>query len=623
VSYSDDLPERLNAEGLAQVAAGHDGPGETSFRRAGALAPSHLAALANLANAEARRMSLGAALRHYRRALALAPALPALHLVTANSTIRAGADDAGRRHLRIALTLAPDYIKAHSNLGLLLRQQNQRADVVLRRALALEPHHPPAVQALALELVERARIAEGFLAARRAVAIHPQSQEAILASAHLDQWTGAPGAAVTGLRRALAIAPSTGRIRQQLLFGMLLDPATTNDALFAEYRQWAQQEGRVTPITRRRRRADPERPLRIGYLSGDFYDHPISFVFEGLIRSHDPAQAVPCLIADVARPDAVSRRLQEAATAWRSIVGLSDREAAAIIDGLEIDILVAIAGHTGDSRILVGAYRPAPIQVSLYDLSTSGLDAFDYRITDIASHPVDTTERHTETLLRIPNLFRIGPPAESTSITTLPASSHGAVTFGSFANMTKINDRVLDAWARILHEVPESRLRLAFRNAFDDPYLCRLVAEAFSRRGVDAARIGFDTRRLDRRAHFHRVGEIDISLAAFPYDGCNTTFESLWMGVPVVALAGERGLSRMSASLLTAAGLPELIAPTPDRYVEIAVELAQNVGRLSVLRSTLRETLRMSPICEVVGHTRSLEQAYREVWRRWCASAAG
>ena len=404
----------------------------------------------------------------------------------------------------------------------------------------------------------------------------------------------------------------------------MLDPNTTNDRLFSEYRRWARRHApavpRVHPTTRDR---DPDRPLKVGYLSADFYGHPLAFLVEDLIARHDRRAVLPYLFAEVTKPDATTQRLRAAAHSWTSTVGLADAEAARLIAGAGIDILVSLAGHTGENRILIAAHRPAPIQVVMHDLSTSGLDVFDYWLTDAHLHPDDSTEGRTETFERLDNLYLHRVPEEAPGVRPLPAARQGFITFGAFASPGKLNGRVLALWARVLRAVPASRLHLAYRNAFSDPSVQRLFREAFAAGGVDPSRLVFYGRQLGRLAHLERVSAIDIGLDPFPFNGGTGTFEALWMGVPVVTLAGARFAARCGVTHLAQVGLSHLVAADEESYVGIAASLAGDPTALAGLRSELRQRVRASPLCDDVRYARSVEAAYRRMWRRWCERPSG
>ena len=287
-----------------------------------------------------------------------------------------------------------------------------------------------------------------------------------------------------------------------------------------------------------------------------------------------------------------------------------------MIRGDEIDILVDLTGHVGGNRLLVFARKPAPVQVTYLGYqNTTGMTAIDYRLTDEYCDPSSATEAlYSEKLVRLPQTFFCYlPSAEAPTIAPLPAQNAGYVTFGSFNNFTKITAHVLKTWAGILARVDASRLLLLC----DDPEAVReVVAYALESQGVDPRRVELFARApLDE--YLKRIGQVDIALDPFPFNGHTTTCDCLWQGVPVVTLAGQAYVSRFGSSGLATLGLTELIAHSPDEYIEIAVGLAGNLDRLAQLRASLRARLVGSPLMDYKGFTRNLEAAYRRMWDVW------
>ncbi len=528
------------------------------------------------------------------RALGAVARLPALDPMDAEGWIAAAARSIGTgnrlaasRAARRAVALAPGRIEGHGNLGLLMQEQG---DLDLARRFYL-----------------------------RGLAID---------SGHAGLWNNLGNALtdieaiVSAYRRSLEIAPDDLATHSNLLFALNYLPGLASDALFQEYRQWEERHARrlyaeARPLANDR---DPERPLRIGYLSADFRSNPIAHNVIGLIERRDRDRFKAFCYGEVARPDDVTRRYQAAADAYRSTVGIGDEDVAAMIRADRIDILFCMAGHTAGNRLLVCARKPAPVQISYGDLSTTGLATMDWWLTDPVIHPEDTRERFTERLLRVPLLVLHEPPAEAPAVGPLPAGSTGVVTFGSCNNAAKLNDRVFALWARVLAEVPNSRLLLKYVNWFANPSARRRILDAFERRGVAAGRIVFDGERLPRARHLEILNRIDIGLDPFPFNGCTTTFEALWMGVPVVTLAGERWLGRMGIGTLSAIGLEKLAAADEDAYVAVARTLARDLPALAEIRSGLRRRVAASALVDAEGYARSVEAAFRSAWHVWCRS---
>jgi predicted O-linked N-acetylglucosamine transferase (SPINDLY family) len=601
--------DQLNRQGLSLAAQGRDDLALRAWRMAAALSPDFMAAIGNLANLETRRQAYAPAIRLYRRGLALAPQAPPLLLMLATATIHSGAPQRASATLRRALVLAPAYVNALANLGTLLSRSAPIALALFRRALAVEPAAEPALAGAIRTLVRDGQLAPALPLCRRALAAHPASPNVLGNIAQHHAWASDVNAAQRLIRRAVALDPNSRPLQQQLIFTLVLDPESRNDRLFAEYRRWANRHAPATAPIRPPIDRGPERVLNVGYLSADFYDHPIAYLIEDLIAHHDRSRVRPFLFAAGDRHDATSRRLAQAARSWQSVTGLSDAAAARLIAENGIDILVVLAGHTGDNRVLIAGHRPAPVQVNLHDISTSGLAAMDYWLTDRHLHPEGTSEGHTEALWRLDSLYLHRWPEQAPASSPPPALQRGFVSFGSFANPAKINDRALALWARILDQVPGSRLRLAFHQSFADPLLRENLRSRLGRNGIARDRIGFELGRLSRAGHLARVASTDIALDPFPFTGGTATFEALCVGVPVITLAGERFAARCGVSHLAQVGLEDLIGATEDDYVRAAARLAQDLSGRT----------RASALCDAPRYARAVEAAYRDMWRRWCA----
>ena len=368
----------------------------------------------------------------------------------------------------------------------------------------------------------------------------------------------------------------------------------------------------------------PPRRLRLGYVSPDFVHHAVSYFFEPVLTARDPAAFEVFCYSDAPVADAVTQRLRAASDGWRDIAGLSDERVAELVRADRIDILVDLAGHTARNRLLVFARKPAPVQVTWLGYpNTTGLAAIDFRLTEAVSDPLGLTEAwHSEELVRLPGTFSCyAPPPESPPVNALPALAAGQVTFGCFNNLAKVTPPALALWARVLREVAGSRLFLKSPGLADLETVARL-REEFALHGIPADRLEFSGAELSVAAHLSLYHRVDVALDTFPYNGTTTTCEALWMGVPVVTLAGATHVSRVGASLLTHLGAPEWIGDAPEAYVARCRGLAADLPRLAVLRSGLRERMRGSPLCDAAGFTRGLEDALRAIWRRPAVAGA-
>ncbi|MSP49953.1 MAG: tetratricopeptide repeat protein [Alphaproteobacteria bacterium] len=611
-----DAAERLDAEGFAYFNARTWTTARRCYRQAIALTPSLVAALGNLANLELQDERFRLAIAGYRRGLAIAPQLAGLHLMLGTALLREARFEDAEHSMAEAIRLNPGYPKAYYNLGIykLERRRLVEAERDFRQALKGEPTSALALAGLARVLVGRGRSKEARTVGRRAIALSPPSLEALSALGHVFAACGDLTASIALFRRAVAIAANPFVVKD-LMFHLHYDPAATSAEIFALHRRWAAAQQKPDPRYHSSTR-DPDRRLRVGYLSADVYDHPVGHNIQGLIVRHDPGSIDTYVYADHDRSDPVVSRIRAACRAWRSTVGLDDRAVAERIRSDKIDILVVLAGHTFFNRIAVAALKPAPIQVSMYDFSTSGLDQVDYFVSDAIQSPEGGEEQFSEKVVRLPCLYLQVPLDEIPA----PARAGDPVAFGSCSNPIKLNDRVIALWSRLLDTVPGSTLVLKYHGWFDDPSLVDEMKARFVRRGVAPSRLALHGRQTDRLSHLGLVGNFDIALDPFPFNGNTTTYEALWMGVPVVSMAGRRLVGRMSAAMLRQVGLDDLVATSEDDYVAVAARLARDAERRLRLRRELRARLTASRLLDASAYARSVESAYREMWRSWCGS---
>lgn len=371
------------------------------------------------------------------------------------------------------------------------------------------------------------------------------------------------------------------------------------------------------PITTSRPRADVNSAhrLKIGYVSSDFRTHSVSYFFEPLLQAHDKDVVEVYCYSGGQRPDATTVRLQALAHAWRDIGAMTDAQAAEQIYADGIDILVDLNGHTAQNRLRVFAHKPAPIQVTYLGYpDTTGLRTMDYRITDAWSDPPGDEVYYTEKLIRLEGCFLCyRPPDDAPPVATLPALKQGFITFGSFNARAKINEEVITLWSRLLQDIPTSRLLIK------NPSLTCSVTrdylyEQFKTQGITRERVELRGLARSTQDHLATYADIDIALDTFPYNGTTTTCEAMWMGVPVVTLAGDAHIGRVGVSLLHTVGQEDLISRNQDEYLRLARSLAEDRTRLANLRGELRQRMAASPLCDAQAFARKVEASYRDIW---------
>jgi len=392
------------------------------------------------------------------------------------------------------------------------------------------------------------------------------------------------------------------------------------EQLFSEHVKFSQAVG-TFPVPTFRQEPVPDRRLRVAFLSPDLREHSCAYFLEPILRLLDREQFELYLYHDHFRVDAKSERFKALATVWRNFVSQPNQVVEQTIRADEPDIIVDLAGHTGmTTRLSIFARHLAPVQINYLGYpNTTGLSAMHYRFTDAMADPEGEADAFaTEELVRFSSTAWVyQPPDSAPKINALPGAAASYVTFGCFNNLAKINDATLVLWARVLAAVPASRLLLKGWGLTDaatrQSYLARFTAA-----GLPAERIDLSDRTAEVAEHLALYHRVDISLDTFPYHGTTTTCESLWMGVPVVTLLGDRHASRVSASLLTAAGHPEWIARTQDEYVRLAAGLATDQAKLARLRAGLRSEIKASALCDYAGQGARFGASLRQCWRRHC-----
>lgn len=398
---------------------------------------------------------------------------------------------------------------------------------------------------------------------------------------------------------------------QHALFVMNALAHITPAAMFLAHRQWARRHADpIVRLSEKPRRAVG--PIRLAYLSGDFRDHATLAFLEPLLAQHDRERfEVSCYASSSVR-DEGTRRLRSLEVQWHDVHGQDDASVARRIHADNVDVLVDLCGHTRDNRLLVFAYKPAPVQLSwLGYLKSSGVAAIGYRFSDATADPVGLSDAvHSERLVRLPGaLWAFSPPPDVPE--PVPREPDARITFGSFNHPAKLNESVLGLWASLLLRVPEGTLILA--GLPEGPGRARIVA-AMRAEGVQSARLEFHP-RLPAGQFRDLIARTDVALDPFPYNGGATTCDCLWMGVPVITLAGHHGFARSGASLLVSAGFAHWIALSPDDYVNKALALARDRAGLAILRNTMRRRLGGSTLCDTAGFARRFEAAVAGIWR--------
>ncbi|MGA3066728.1 MAG: tetratricopeptide repeat protein [Tepidisphaeraceae bacterium] len=515
---------------------------------------------------------------------------------------------------RQAIALQPGFLEALNNLARMLLATGSPGEAieVFAELVRLDPNAAEAHVYLCYALADAGKIDRALTHGRRGVELKPDFSSAHHALANMLKETGQIEEAVDHYRRAVELNPREAFLHHDLLFALQFDPRSGPGDLLAEHRDWARRFAVAThPRPPAARREEAGRRLRVGYVSPDFRNHPIGRFMLPLIKGHEHEQFEIFCYSGTKSTDEITAALRQHADTWSDIRDLSDEALADLIRTHKIDILVDLTMHMADNRLGTFARKPAPVQVTyLAYPGTTGLETIDYRLSDPYLDPPGIFEPfYSEKTIRLPQTYWCYEPIHTLDCGALPADSAPVVTFASFNNPCKISAAVWESWRRLLQTVPHSRLIVSLR-----------AASHADRLRADLASAGLNPQRLSimppvsTLQYFHQFTKVDIALDPFPYCGGTTTCDALWMGVPVVTLAGQRATGRGGVSILTNIGLPELIAPTPDDYVQIAAKLACDLPALRELRATLRERMAKSPLMGAKRFAANFETLYREIW---------
>jgi len=554
----------------------------------------------------------------YRRVLAEDPAnVQAIHLMGGIACARSDWDRA-RDCFERAIALDPGNGIFHNSLGVALRRLGRLKEALdaVSRATELAPRSAAVWAHLGRIRTRANQFWAAAEAWRRAHELDPKDPNALAQLGRVLCFAGRMEEGIATMRQAVQRHPEIPVLHSNLLMALHYTRELSAEERLSEHVEWARRHEKPCRQNYPNDRS-PARRLRIGYVSPDFRSHSVAFFFEPLLAAHDPAEVEIFCYPVLENPDEVSRRIQAKASHWHSIEELSDAQAVDLIRSHQIDVLVDLAGHTSQ-RLALFAHRPAPCQTSYLGYpSTTGLSAMAYRLTDEYTDPPGADAAYTETLIRLDSGFLCyQPPMDAPDVAAAPARLGKGITFGCFANRFKMSEQVMELWARILGDSPGSRLLLKFRAAADKPSH-REVLAFFRNRGIDPSRIVVIPLAPARSAHLDLYRNVDIALDTFPYSGVTTTMEALWMGVPVLTLAGSAHVSRTTGGILHRLGLTQWVTESPEQYVARAAQFAKHPETFTSLRGQLRGMFRESGLLDGRRLARSVERAYREMWTRW------
>jgi predicted O-linked N-acetylglucosamine transferase (SPINDLY family) len=615
-----DIPKAY-AAAVEHYKAGRLSDAEAIYRRILALHPEIVEVRNNLGITLADQERTREAIEEYRQALALKPDFAEAWNNLGNALRKTG-DIAGAVDAFLkATSAAPTFATALHNLGLAYEGMF-RPDLAVdayRRLVGLRPRDPDAHYNLANVLKESAQIDAAVDEYETAISLRPDFVEAHhnLATALKD--AGRLDDSLAEFTRAQDLRPNAFTAGS-ILCTAHFHPAYDARRLSRMHAEWNRQYAEpLAPASGDFPNVpDPERRLRIGYVSPDFREHPVGRFFLPLAWHHDRNQFEVFCYTDVARPDAITDAIKSRVDIWQPTRALSDEQLADLIRRDRIDILIDLAMHMKANRLLAFARKPAPVQVTyLAYCSTTGLTAIDYRLSDAYLDPPGADESvYSEKTFRLPRTYWCYPrPDHAPDVTPSPLGTTGHVTFGCLNNFCKVTSVTLGLWRDLLTTVPDSHLIL---HALEGRHR-QTTIDFFPSTGINSSRVEF-VGQLPLRQYLEQYNRIDIALDPFPYGGGTTTCDALYAGVPVVTLTGDTAVSRGGSSILSNLNHPELIATDPRQYLDIAASLASNPSRLAQYRSSLRGQMESSPLMNSPAFAKDIEAALRSMWRAWCDS---
>ena len=581
------------------------------------LAPNEAAYFNNLGVAYTNLKRLNEALCALQRAIALAPHNPNTHNNIGAVLRPLGRLTEAEKHYAIAADAAPGSAQIWANYANILMELDQvsKAEIAAQKAITNDPEYPIAHNNFGTVLQRQGKYSAAEAHYCSALALRPNYADAHANMGELLKETGRVAESLFHYERACKLEPEISAMGSNKLLAICTSDCVTPPEISAAHFKWGDQVASGVDISRESFQHNHQK-LRIGYVSPDFRRHSVAYFLEPILKNHNHIDFEVFCYANMSTDgDDITRKLRAYVDRWLNVFGIDDQALAARVRQDEIDILVDVAGHTRGNRLPAFALRPAPIQMSYLGYpATTGLSVMDYRLTDTLADPPGLTEiLHRETLLNIEGGFlSYNPQENSPDVGYLPAHTSGFITFGSFNNLAKVTPTVISIWSKILTSVPRSKLVIKSK-ALGDEKIATRIKRAFAHHGINSDRIqclGWITQGSPLIAY----NQIDIGLDTFPYNGTTTTCEALWMGIPVITLAGKWHAARVGVSVMTRLNLADWIASDENSYVTLAVKKTQNLLLLEELRFGMRQRMKDRGLLNGQKFTRSLEAVYRQAW---------
>nr|MBF0221225.1 tetratricopeptide repeat protein [Desulfobulbaceae bacterium] len=596
----------------------------TAYKKALQIKPDFIEALFNLANTLFENHDYVEAEGYFKKTLQLKPNMHEARNRLGRTYNQLADHEEAINCFNHVLKSEPGNLQARNNVGYSLQELGRLDEAIdqYKKALEYHPERPELQNNIGNVLVRQGKFHEAINWYQQAVTSQPDYEEANVNLAWTYGQHGLYKESIRCLQNLCARKTDSHYAYSDLLFNCNYDPSLNNNDLFEAAKEWwvrftKSAEGKNLKTNLQTGPKKAGEVLNIGFMSPDFRQHPVGLFILPLLQNISESGFKIFCYAEMgsSNHDAITLEIMQLSDSWYSTRGVDDEKVAEKISSDKIDILIDLAGHSANNRLPVMARKPAPLQASwLGYVNTTGLPVIDYRLTDQIANPGGSELYYSESLVYLPHgFFCYLPPAECPDVAPLPALASGQITFGSFNNIIKITEEVLEVWAKIVIAVPNSKL-LWVSKAFTDRHIQAHFLNIFNSHGVPASRIEMVS-NLPMKEYLATHNRVDIALDPFPHNGHTITCHSLWMGVPVITLKGDRYATRMGASLMTRIDLENYIAESKDDYIEKARALAANIEELKKLRSTMRNRMLSSPICDAKQFTREFELALLKIWK--------
>ena len=622
IQLEPDFAEAYSNRGAVLQKLGRLQEAVQSYDKAIQLKPDFAVAFCNHGNALRDLGRLDEAMQNYDNAIQLNPDSANVYYNRGNALGDLGRRDEAMQNYDKAIQLKPDFTEAYNNLGNALKDF-ERLDEAMRhydKAIQLKPDFAEAYSNRGAVLKELYRLQEAVTSCDKAIQLKPVYAEAYN---HRGNALGALGRldeAMQNYDKAIQLKPDYLKAYSNFLMTLNYIPnhnAIDHIAMARKFGEIATEKAQIHFSTYQCLPM-PER-LRVGFVSGDLRNHPVGYFLESILTSIDTSKIELIAYPTTSKVDVLSERIKPSFSKWRPIYGQTDEAAAKLIYADGIHVLIDLSGHTAHNRLAVFSCRPSPVQVSwLGYFATTGLNEMDYLMGDPHVTPPQNDDQFSEKVWRLPETrWCFTPPDVDVDVSAPPALKQGYITFGCFNNTTKVNDKVVELWVKVLDAIPDSRLLLKAKQ-FPEQLVRESIIQRFSALGIDTKRIILEEPE-GRQQYFAAYNRIDITLDPFPFSGGTTSVESLWMGVPLITLAGNSLVSRQSVGVLTNAGLPDWIAEDEESYLTKVISFASDLDKLARLRANLRSQVLASPLFDASRFARNFEHALLEMWNQ-CAN---